>query len=270
MSQLSFPSFDSALMVRDPQGRYQAATTDQILEAVRQAIEQKMQRGAAFTSPTFVKEYLRTKLAGFEHEVFAVLFLDTKCRLIEYVEMFHGTIDSASVYPPLKMQFCDYIAALQDQEASPRHQRAVERWRKKLANLPPAPSLPRRYEIGDRRFQRWSSKLEADAYTRLSSSARQHGLSLAAVILTVYAATLARWSAQRRFTLNIPRFNRPDWHPDIGNSIPYGKPIAQRCAGCGGDKRQNDGAAGGALIALLLLPLMRRLSHAHQQGTSVI
>ncbi|KAA0261304.1 hypothetical protein ERL64_16340 [Hafnia alvei] len=46
-----------------------------------------------------VKEYLRNKLAGFEHEVFAVLFLDTRHQLIEYREMFHGTIDSASVYP---------------------------------------------------------------------------------------------------------------------------------------------------------------------------
>ena len=58
-----------------------------------------MQRGAEFTSPALVKEYLRNKLAGFEHEVFAVLFLDTRHRLIEYREMFHGTIDSASGYP---------------------------------------------------------------------------------------------------------------------------------------------------------------------------
>ncbi|MNL53738.1 hypothetical protein D3C87_1770080 [compost metagenome] len=58
-----------------------------------------MQRGASFSSPAAVKEYLRAKLAGFEHEVFAVLFLDTQHRLIEYAEMFRGTIDSASVYP---------------------------------------------------------------------------------------------------------------------------------------------------------------------------
>ena len=99
MSQLSFSSFDSSLMVRDAQGRYLLATAEQILEAARQAIERKMQRGTSFTSPAAVKEYLRAKLAGFEHEVFAVLFLDTQHRLIEYVEMFHGTIDSASVYP---------------------------------------------------------------------------------------------------------------------------------------------------------------------------
>lgn len=99
MSQLSFSSFDSSLMVRDAQGRYLLATADQILEAARQAIEHKMQRGDSFTSPAAVKEYLRAKLAGFEHEVFAVLFLDTQHRLIEYAEMFRGTIDSAEVHP---------------------------------------------------------------------------------------------------------------------------------------------------------------------------
>lgn len=99
MSQLSFSSFDSSLLVRDAQGRYLPASADQILDAARQVIDQKMQRGVSFTSPTLVKEYLVTKLSGFEHEVFAVLFLDSQHRLIEYSEMFRGTIDSASVYP---------------------------------------------------------------------------------------------------------------------------------------------------------------------------
>ncbi len=56
-----------------------------------------MQRGAEFTFPALVKEYLRNKLAGFEHEVFAVLFLNTLYRLIECREMYHCTIDTASV-----------------------------------------------------------------------------------------------------------------------------------------------------------------------------
>jgi len=44
MSQLSFSSFDDALLVRDAQGRYLPTSVDQILEAARQAIELKMQR----------------------------------------------------------------------------------------------------------------------------------------------------------------------------------------------------------------------------------
>ena len=99
MSQLSIPSFDSPLMLRDSRWRYRQASADQILEAARQVIDQKMQRGDEFTSPAAVKDYLRAKLAGFEHEVFAVLFLDTRHRLIDYAEMFRGTIDSAEVHP---------------------------------------------------------------------------------------------------------------------------------------------------------------------------
>ncbi|WP_366556921.1 DNA repair protein RadC [Serratia marcescens] len=80
MSQLSFPSFDSCLLVRDAHGRYLPASADDILEAARQVIDRKMRRGAEFTSPAAVKEYLRTKLASFEHEVFVVLFMDTRDR----------------------------------------------------------------------------------------------------------------------------------------------------------------------------------------------
>lgn len=62
MSQLSF----SSLLVRDAHGRYLPASAGDILEAVRQV---------------------------------AVLFMGTRHRLIEYREMFHGTIDGTSVYP---------------------------------------------------------------------------------------------------------------------------------------------------------------------------
>ncbi len=97
MSQLSL-SFDS-LFVRDDFGRVQPASAVQILDAARRVIEQQLQRGVQFSAPDAVGEFLIGKLAGLPHEVFAVLFLDTRHRLIEYVELFRGTIDGASVYP---------------------------------------------------------------------------------------------------------------------------------------------------------------------------
>ena len=56
-------------------------------------------RSHSFTSPTVVSDYLQVKLGGLEHEVFAILMLDSQHRLIAYSEMFRGTIDSASVHP---------------------------------------------------------------------------------------------------------------------------------------------------------------------------
>ncbi|MDR6537806.1 DNA repair protein RadC [Variovorax soli] len=93
------PCFTPPLLVRDEEGRYLQATSDQILNAARHAIDQKVQRGASFKSAQAAHEYLCAKLAGFEHEVFSALFLDSQHRLIEYVEMFRGTINQAAVYP---------------------------------------------------------------------------------------------------------------------------------------------------------------------------
>jgi len=50
MSQLSL-SLDSSLLVRDDQGRYLPATADQILEAARYVIDQKMPRGTLRSDP---------------------------------------------------------------------------------------------------------------------------------------------------------------------------------------------------------------------------
>ncbi|MGH8287600.1 MAG: JAB domain-containing protein [Steroidobacteraceae bacterium] len=50
-------------------------------------------------SPNRTREFLSLKLGGLEHEVFAALFLDTRNRLIEFVELFRGTVDGAAVHP---------------------------------------------------------------------------------------------------------------------------------------------------------------------------
>jgi DNA repair protein RadC len=42
---------------------------------------------------------LSLKLGTLDHEVFALIFLDKRHRVISYLEMFRGTIDGASVHP---------------------------------------------------------------------------------------------------------------------------------------------------------------------------
>ena len=43
--------------------------------------------------------YLALQIRDFQREVFVLLLLDTRHRLIEFIELFHGTINSASVHP---------------------------------------------------------------------------------------------------------------------------------------------------------------------------
>lgn len=51
------------------------------------------------TAPLRVKQFCQLQLAHLEHEVFGVLLLDNRHKLIKFTEMFRGTIDGASVYP---------------------------------------------------------------------------------------------------------------------------------------------------------------------------
>lgn len=57
------------------------------------------QPGQPLDTPSPVKQYLRIQLADLDHEVFCVLFLDVKNRLIACEEMFRGTLTTTSVYP---------------------------------------------------------------------------------------------------------------------------------------------------------------------------
>jgi len=70
-----------------------------MVEMSRRFLAEKLDRSDALTSPQQTREYLRAKLRDQPHEVFAVLFLDNKHRVIRFEELFYGTIDSASVYP---------------------------------------------------------------------------------------------------------------------------------------------------------------------------
>lgn len=56
-------------------------------------------RNESVTSPGVSKDIFNLRIGAREEEVFAVLFLDTQHRVIETVEMFHGTIDSCCIYP---------------------------------------------------------------------------------------------------------------------------------------------------------------------------
>ncbi len=87
------------LCVRDESGQFRPATGAEIIGAARLVMARRVRRGTAMTSPQTVRDFLRVKLGNFEHEVFAALFLDTRHRLIEYRELFRGTIDGAAVYP---------------------------------------------------------------------------------------------------------------------------------------------------------------------------
>jgi len=88
-----------ALYVRSTTGRYARAEPETVLATARQIVGVRMQRGELLTDPKVVCRYFQDKLAGQEREVFAAVMLDTRHRMISYVELFYGSIDGAEVHP---------------------------------------------------------------------------------------------------------------------------------------------------------------------------
>jgi DNA repair protein RadC len=73
---------------------------DAVIAAALRILEKRLRRpGAAFRSPSDVRDYLRLSLAGLEREVFVALWLDAQHRLIAREELFVGTLTQTSVYP---------------------------------------------------------------------------------------------------------------------------------------------------------------------------
>ncbi len=76
------------------------------LELSRRHLMSTLQRGDALTSPAETRRYLTTQLRHRQQEVFACLYLDNRHRVIDYEELFFGTIDGASVHPREVVRRC--------------------------------------------------------------------------------------------------------------------------------------------------------------------
>src|SRR3546814_13785828 len=88
---MSSSSLDSQLFVRDRRRRYQPATADQLLEAARSVVDQRMHRGTAFTDPSVPGHFFRYKLVGLDRQVLALIFLYCRPRTLHYVPLFFLT-----------------------------------------------------------------------------------------------------------------------------------------------------------------------------------
>jgi len=70
-----------------------------VIEMARRALREKAANGTALGSPQAVRDYLRLKIQGREHEVFVGVFLDAQNRVLAVEELFRGTLTQTSVFP---------------------------------------------------------------------------------------------------------------------------------------------------------------------------
>jgi DNA repair protein RadC len=70
-----------------------------VVQQALQLLEREVRKADALVSPAAVRDYLRLRLADRPHEVFDVVFLDARHRVLDVVELFRGTLTQTSVYP---------------------------------------------------------------------------------------------------------------------------------------------------------------------------
>lgn len=68
------------------------------LEIARRHYQELMMTGPALKAPQITREFFHMRMRDLPYEVFAVLYLDKHDRVIQFKELFRGTIDSASVH----------------------------------------------------------------------------------------------------------------------------------------------------------------------------
>lgn len=89
---VSAPPAPSVLILDDKSRRI-------VERAIRVLEESAIYRVEAMASPYAVRDYLKLKFAGLEHEEFHAIWLDSQNRVISFDRMFTGTLTQTSVYP---------------------------------------------------------------------------------------------------------------------------------------------------------------------------
>ncbi len=69
------------------------------LELGRRFLAERLKREATLGSTRDTKDFLQAQLRDRKNEVFGVLFLDNRHRVLEFEELFQGTLNGTAVYP---------------------------------------------------------------------------------------------------------------------------------------------------------------------------
>ena len=135
----------TALMIRDSGGQIRQVDADEVIRAARAELVSRWngQDRQKLHGSKDAQRTLEVLLRGRKSEHFGVLFLTARLEVIEWREMFHGTIDAAMVYPreivraAIELNACRVILAHNHPSGNPDPSQAdhfiTEKVRKALA-----------------------------------------------------------------------------------------------------------------------------------------
>ncbi|MBP6861038.1 MAG: amino acid adenylation domain-containing protein [Neisseriaceae bacterium] len=122
-----------------------------------------------------------------------------------------------TILPALTYTFKDYIHWLKAQAKTTEYQAALAYWQARIPSFYGAPQLPTTSFAGKGKFTRLAQQFSPEETQRLLQVSASLGVTINGLLLGVFAEVIGSWATAKQFTLNIPRFNRPQIHPDINH-----------------------------------------------------
>ncbi|UNO38513.1 AMP-binding protein [Streptomyces sp. MST-110588] len=193
-----------------------AGAADAELERVRRTLADE--GPTTDTWPLFGIRILRTERS---HHVFltvSLLICDAPSTALLLADLERCYRDPDLLLPPPPLTFRDYCGAMAALRGTDEYDRALDHWRRRAPELPPAPELPLAKspaEVDRPRFVRRQHRIAARDWERVKHLAGARGVTPAITLLTCYARVIARWSKSPHFTLNVLQSQRRPLHPDV-------------------------------------------------------
>lgn len=79
-------------------------TENDIISMSKKIMQKRFAKGKPISHPADFKEFLSSQLLDREREVFLVVYLDNRHRVIKCIEEFQGDIDQCAIYPRVIVQ----------------------------------------------------------------------------------------------------------------------------------------------------------------------
>ncbi|SOX52374.1 non-ribosomal peptide synthetase [Mycobacterium ahvazicum] len=191
-----------------------AAAAEQRLEEIRDAKSHQILHGVVLEIALTLRSGGRTRL-----------HVDMDMSAADAVSYRNFMADLAGFYrggelPELGYTYREYRAALT--AAAPVSEADRQWWAERVPDLPEPPSpplVPASEQANPRRNIRLWHYFDADIREALLAAAHKRGITPAMAIAASYAGTLARWSTNSRFLLNLPMFGREPFHADVDKLV---------------------------------------------------
>lgn len=149
------------------------------------------------------------------HFFFDLLIADGTGLEVIFEELSHFYRNLSQKLPPLSVTYRDCISTFENK--GDVFEKAKAYWHKRIDSLPDAPELPTKLLQQDTSpvFVRRRGGLTSQEWKDFQAYASKTGVTVAALLVTVYGEVLKAWSKSSHFTLNLMFFNRPPIHPEI-------------------------------------------------------